>query len=183
MCIRDRFEPVYPLTAGITQKLVAKAVAGALQRTPALPEWIDGPLLLREGWPDWNSALRAMHTPKSASDLAFTAPARQRLAYDELFAHQLTLALARATLRRAKGQVTRGTGALQAKVLKSLPYAPTGAQTRALAEIAGDMENPLRMNRLLQGDVGAGKTLVAFLALLIAVEAGGQGVMLSLIHI
>ena len=173
------FEPVYPLTAGITQKLVAKAVAGALQRTPALPEWIDGPLLLREGWPDWNSALRAMHAPKTAADLAFTAPARQRLAYDEMFAHQLTLALARATLRRAKGQVTRGTGALQAKVLKSLPYAPTGAQTRALAEIAGDMENPLRMNRLLQGDVGAGKTLVAFLALLIAVEAGGQGVMMA----
>ncbi|GAB1478985.1 ATP-dependent DNA helicase RecG [Paracoccaceae bacterium] len=173
------FEPVYPLTAGITQKLVAKAVAGALQRTPMLPEWIDGPLLAREGWPDWNSALREMHAPKAAADLAFTAPARQRLAYDEMFAHQLTLALARATLRRAKGQVTRGTGELQAKVLKSLPYAPTGAQTRALAEIAQDMENPLRMNRLLQGDVGAGKTLVAFLALLIAVEAGGQGVMMA----
>lgn len=173
------FEPVYPLTAGVTQKLVAKAVAGALQRTPTLPEWIDGPLLAREGWPDWNSALREIHAPKSAADLAFTAPARQRLAYDEMFAHQLTLALARATLRRAKGQVTRGTGELQAKVLKSLPYAPTGAQTRALAEISQDMENPLRMNRLLQGDVGAGKTLVAFLALLIAVEAGGQGVMMA----
>ncbi|NTT85704.1 ATP-dependent DNA helicase RecG [Tabrizicola fusiformis] len=173
------FEPVYPLTAGITQKLVAKAVAGALRRVPELPEWIDGPLLAREGWPGWNRALCEIHAPAGAADLALTAPARQRLAYDEMFAHQVTLALARATLRRAKGQVTRGNGVLQAKVLKSLPYAPTGAQTRALAEIAQDMENPLRMNRLLQGDVGAGKTLVAFLALLIAVEAGGQGVMMA----
>lgn len=173
------FEPVYPLTAGLTQKLVAKAVEGAMARLPALPEWIDGPLLVREGWPGFAEALRAVHAPEGPADLAFTAPARQRLAYDELFAHQLTLALARATQRRAKGQPTRGTGALQAKVLASLPYAPTGAQTRALAEIAQDMEAPLRMNRLLQGDVGAGKTLVALLALLIAVEAGGQGVMMA----
>ncbi|MBE0553244.1 MAG: ATP-dependent DNA helicase RecG [Rhodobacteraceae bacterium] len=173
------FEPVYPLTAGLTQKLVAKAVEGAMARLPALPEWIDGPLLAREGWPGFAEALRAVHAPEGPADLAFTAPARQRLAYDELFAHQLTLALARATQRRAKGQPTRGTGALQAKVLASLPYAPTGAQARALAEIAQDMEAPLRMNRLLQGDVGAGKTLVALLALLIAVEAGGQGGMMA----
>ena len=173
------WEPVYPLTAGITQRVIAKAAEASLARAPSLPEWIDGPLLAREGWPDWQSALRAAHAPEGAADLAFTAPARQRLAYDELFAHQITLALARSQLRRAKGQVTRGTGALQAKVLKSLPYTPTAAQTRALGEIALDMESPLRMNRLLQGDVGAGKTLVAFLALLTAVEAGGQGVMMA----
>lgn len=173
------FEPVYPLTAGVTQKLVAKAVAGALARTPDLGEWIDGPLLAREGWPGWRAALLAAHGPQGAADLAPTHPARQRLAYDELLAHQLTLALARATLRKQKGLPTVGTGALQARVLASLPYAPTGAQTRALREIAQDMELPLRMNRLLQGDVGAGKTLVAFLALLIAVEAGGQGALMA----
>jgi ATP-dependent DNA helicase RecG len=173
------WEPVYPLTAGITQRVVSKAAEASLARTPALPEWIDGPLLAREGWPDWQTALRAAHAPQGTGDLAFTAPARQRLAYDELFAHQITLALARSQLRRQKGQITRGSGMLQAKVLKSLPYAPTSAQTRALSEIALDMENPLRMSRLLQGDVGAGKTLVAFLALLIAVEAGGQGVMMA----
>jgi ATP-dependent DNA helicase RecG len=173
------FEPVYPLTAGVTQKLVAKAVAGALARTPDLAEWIDGPLLAREGWPGWRAALLAAHGPQGAADLAPTHPARQRLAYDELLAHQLTLALARATLRRQKGLPTVGTGVLQARVLASLPYAPTGAQTRALREIAQDMEAPLRMNRLLQGDVGAGKTLVAFMALLIAVEAGGQGALMA----
>jgi len=173
------FEPVYPLTAGITQKQVAKAVASTLARAPRLPEWIDGPLLAREGWPDWATAIRKVHGPESPADLAPTDPARQRLAYDELFAHQLTLSLARAAMRRGKGQVTRGTGVLQKKVLASLPYRPTGAQTRAVAEIAQDMESPLRMNRLLQGDVGAGKTLVGFLSLLIAVEAGGQGVMMA----
>ena len=173
------FEPVYPLTAGVTQKVVAKAVAGALARAPVLPEWIDGPLLAREGWPSWREAVEAVHRPEGAVELAPTHPVRQRLAYDELLAHQLTLALARATLRKQKGLPTVGDGALRAKVVASLPYALTGAQARAVGEIAGDMEGPFRMNRLLQGDVGAGKTLVAFLALLIAVEAGGQGVMMA----
>jgi len=173
------FEPVYPLTAGITQKQVAKAVASALARAPALPEWIDVPLKTREGWPDWQVAVTAVHRPRTMADIALTAPYRLRLAYDELFAHQLTLALARATLRRGKGVASRGTGQLQARVLASLPYLATTAQSRALAEIAADMAAPLRMNRLLQGDVGSGKTLVAFLALLVAVEAGGQGVMMA----
>jgi ATP-dependent DNA helicase RecG len=173
------FEPVYPLVAGVTQKLMAKSAAAALVRAPALPEWIDGPLLAREGWPDWRTALTVAHTPKNLADLAFTTPARQRLAYDELFAHQMTLSLARAQLRRGKGVASHGTGRLQAQVLQSLPYKPTSAQTRAVAEIALDMAAPLRMNRLLQGDVGSGKTLVAFLALLIAVEAGGQGVLMA----
>ena len=174
-----RFEPVYPLTAGLGQKQVAKAVAAALDRLPDLPEWIDLPLRQREGWPDWADALRKAHHPDGAADLAPTAPARQRLAYDEMFAHQLTLALARLRVRRGKGRSSRGTGALQRKVLKSLPYEPTTAQVRASAEIAADMASDQRMNRLLQGDVGAGKTLVALLALLVAVEAGGQGVMMA----
>ena len=173
------FEPVYPLTAGVTQKQVAKAAASALARLPDLAEWIDPGQKAREGWPDWADAIRSAHAPSSNADFAMTAPARQRLAYDEFFAHQVTLSLARASLRRAAGRATIGTGRLQAAVLAALPYAPTGAQSRAVAEIAGDLAAPLRMNRLLQGDVGSGKTLVAFLALLIAVEAGGQGVMMA----
>jgi ATP-dependent DNA helicase RecG len=173
------YEPVYPLSAGLTQRVVGKAAQASLTRLPQLAEWIDPGVVLREGWPDWASALRAAHAPSDAGGLAFTHPARQRLAYDELFAHQLTLSIARSRLRRGKGVVTEGTGVLRDKVLKSLPYAPTGAQVRAVAEIAADMAQPLRMNRLLQGDVGAGKTLVAFEALLIAVEAGGQGVMMA----
>ncbi|PJF10718.1 ATP-dependent DNA helicase RecG [Pseudorhodobacter sp. MZDSW-24AT] len=173
------YEPVYPLTAGVTQRVVARAVEGAVARAPDLPEWIDPNLKAREGWPDWRAAVAAVHRPHGAAGLALTDPARARLAYDELFAHQLTLALARVSLRKAKGVVTRGTGRLQARVLDSLPYAPTGAQKRAVAEIAADLAAPVRMNRLLQGDVGAGKTLVAFMALLIVAEAGGQGVMMA----
>ena len=173
------YEPVYPLTAGVTQKLVMKGVDGALARCPVLPEWIDRGLKAREGWPDWHVAVETAHAPQGPAAIALTNPARQRLAYDELFAHQLTLSLARSALRRGKGLSSLGTGGLQLKILATLPYEQTAAQVRAVAEIAGDMVSPLRMNRLLQGDVGSGKTLVAFLALLIAVEAGGQGVMMA----
>ncbi|MDP5366680.1 MAG: ATP-dependent DNA helicase RecG [Paracoccaceae bacterium] len=173
------FEPVYPLTSGVSQKQMFKAAQSALTRLPELAEWIDPAQKQRAGWPDWADAVRAAHGPARAEDLAATAPARERLAYDEMMAHQITLALARARLRRAKGRESHGTGQLQQRVLASLPYAPTGAQMRAIEEIARDMAAAQRMNRLLQGDVGAGKTLVAFLALLVAVEAGGQGVMMA----
>ena len=173
------FEPVYPLAAGITQKLVGKGVAAALDLAPDLAEWVDPGLKAQEGWPGWREALTAVHAPKGLADVAFTALPRQRLAYDELFAHQLTLALARAAMRRGKGRASVGTGALQARILQSLPYQPTSAQSRALSEIAADMAGGLRMTRLLQGDVGSGKTLVALMALLIAVESGGQGVMMA----
>jgi len=173
------FEPVYPLTAGVVQKTMAKAARSALAMAPDLPEWIDEPLRAREGWPAWRKAAETAHAPLSLAEIAATSPARQRLAYDELLAHQITLALARSALRKSKGLVTRGDEALRRKVLGTLPYAPTNAQKRAVAEIAADMADPLKMNRLLQGDVGAGKTLVALMALLIAVEAGGQGVMMA----
>ena len=173
------YEPVYPLHAGITQKVMWKATRSALTLAPELPEWIDPALKKREGWPDWHDALKAVHTPATDADLSPVAPARARLAYDELFAHQVTLALARASIRRAKGRSSVATGDLSDKVLQSLPFAPTGAQTRAIAEIREDLATPLRMNRLLQGDVGSGKTLVALMALLAVVEAGGQGVMMA----
>jgi len=173
------YEPVYPLTAGLTQRAMHKAVAAALDRAPDLAEWIDPALRAREGWPAWRAALRAAHAPTGPADLAATSPARARLAYDEVFAHQLTLALVRARRRAAPGRESRGDGRLVGAVLAGLPYAPTGAQRRAMAEIAADMAQPVRMNRLLQGDVGAGKTLVAMAALLGAVESGGQGVLMA----
>ncbi|MEM6480989.1 MAG: ATP-dependent DNA helicase RecG, partial [Pseudomonadota bacterium] len=173
------FEPVYPLTAGVTQKVMARAVSGALKRRPDLPEWIDPAQCEKAGWPSWDLALDMAHAPETSGDLSPNTPARERLAYDEFMAHQLTLALARAHLRQSHGRSTTGTGARQAKVVAALPYKPTAAQSRALAEIADDMAAPHRMNRLLQGDVGAGKTFVAFMALLIAVEAVGQGVLMA----
>ncbi len=173
------FEPVYPLTGGVTQKTMFKATRAALTRVPDFGEWIDPGQMAQAKWPGFSDAMTRAHCPVSQADLAATSPARTRLAYDELFAHQLTLALARASERRGAGQVSRGTGRLQAKVRADLPYRATGAQERAIAEIAANMAESTRMNRLLQGDVGAGKTLVAFMALLIAVEAGGQGVMMA----
>ncbi|MCA0043834.1 ATP-dependent DNA helicase RecG [Celeribacter litoreus] len=173
------FEPVYPLTAGVTQKVMAKAAEGALTRVPEMEEWVDPALKAREGWPDFSVALSQSHHPLSANEVSATSVARQRLAYDELFAHQITLALARSQVRRGKGYENHGNGRLQSKVLSALPYRPTGAQARAIDEIAADMAEPKRMNRLLMGDVGAGKTLVALMALLVAVEAGGQGAMMA----
>ncbi len=173
------YEPVYPLTAGVSQKVVAKAVAEALDRAPELREWIDPSVRATRGWPDWRSALHVAHAPKSDADALPSTPERTRLAYDELFAHQLTLALARARFRRQKGFTTKGDKRLAARVLSALPYQPTGAQTQAIGEILADMAAPLRMSRLLQGDVGSGKTLVAFMAMLAAVEAGGQAAMMA----
>ena len=173
------FEPVYPLTAGVTQKVMAKAAAAALGGVPDLPEWIDPGVLTEKAWPGWRAALAAAHAPRSEADLSATAPARARLAYDELLAHQATLALARAKRLRAPGRASAGDGALRAKVLAALPFAPTGAQTRAIAEITEDLASDRRVNRLLQGDVGSGKTLVALMAALAVVEAGGQAALMA----
>ncbi|MEX0329733.1 MAG: ATP-dependent DNA helicase RecG [Ruegeria sp.] len=173
------FEPVYRLTQGVTQKTAYKAAQSALARLPDLAEWADPNQIAQKGWPGWAAAIQAAHHPQGADDVAQFAPARERLAYDELLAHQLTLALARQREKKARGVVSVGTGELQRRVLQSLPYRPTAAQDRAIGEIVDDMASTARMNRLLQGDVGAGKTLVAFIALLVAVEAGGQGVMMA----
>ncbi|UWQ23234.1 ATP-dependent DNA helicase RecG [Leisingera aquaemixtae] len=173
------YEPVYSLTHGVSQKTMYKAAQSALSRMPELAEWIDPAQMLRENWPAWHEALQSAHAPQGPDDLSPQSPARARLAYDELFSHQLTLALARQTERKARGIESHATGRLQSRILKALPYRPTNAQARAIEEISADMASPKCMNRLLQGDVGAGKTLVAFMALLVAVEAGGQGVMMA----
>jgi ATP-dependent DNA helicase RecG len=173
------FEPVYPLTEGLSARAMARFAAEAAARAPELPEWLDPAVATPRGWPGWRAAIRALHAPDGPGALAPDAPARQRLAYDELLSHQLALALARAGHRRGKGRPSAGDGRLRARALAALPYAPTAAQTRAAAEIAADMASPHRMNRLLQGDVGAGKTLVAFLSMLAAVEAGGQAALMA----
>ncbi|MEO1293497.1 MAG: ATP-dependent DNA helicase RecG [Pseudomonadota bacterium] len=172
-------EPVYPLTAGLSLKMLGKTLRAALETVPELPEWTDPALLARENWPSWRTAVLALHAPCGAADLDPRHAARRRLAYDEILAHQLALALARSSMKRGKGAPTLGDGHLRQRTLDSLPYAPTGAQTRALREIEADMGSELKMMRLLQGDVGAGKTLVAFLAMLIAVEAGGQAALMA----
>lgn len=172
-------EPVYPLTAGVSLKVMAKAVRGALALVPPLPEWQDPHWLEREKFPSWNEALTAAHAPTCEADIDFSSPARQRLAYDELLANQLALGLVRSRMRDRKGRPIHGDGGLRDQVLKNLPFKLTSSQTMALAEIYGDMGADKRMLRLLQGDVGSGKTLVALMAMLNAVEAGTQGAMMA----
>jgi ATP-dependent DNA helicase RecG len=172
-------EPVYGLTAGLPQRVVQKAVAAALARLPTLPEWLDPGLMRQRGWPSWGEALAAAHAPESERDLSPESLARQRLAYDELLAGQLAIALVRAHTRRLPGRAIKAAGKLRQKVMNALPFALTGSQRQALAEIAGDMASASRMLRLLQGDVGSGKTVVALLAMLDAIEAGGQAALMA----
>jgi ATP-dependent DNA helicase RecG len=172
-------EPVYPLTAGLTPRLVQRAVGAAIERVQALPEWIDPALRERRGWPLWDAALRRAHAPENEADLSPTTAARERLAYDEIFASQLAVALARARRHRQKGRALVGTGALTDRVEAALGFQLTGAQRLAIAEIAAEMAEPRRMMRLLQGDVGSGKTVVALLAMLTAVETGGQAALMA----
>jgi ATP-dependent DNA helicase RecG len=172
-------EPVYPLTAGLTGKVVAKAVRSALQKLPDLPEWLDPAHQRVQGWPAWRDALLVAHRPEREADLLPTTPPRCRLAYDELLASQLAVALVRAQQRRLPGRPTRGDGRLREKALAALPFDLTTSQRQAVAEIESDMASAQRMLRLLQGDVGSGKTVVALLAMLIAVEAGAQAALLA----
>ncbi len=163
-------EPVYRLSEGLTQPKVAGLVEQALARAPELPEWIESSQLDKEGWPTWRDALVLAHKGESAL-------ARDRLAYDELLANSLALMLVRADNRKRKGQPLKGDGRHRSKL--DLPFPLTGAQKRSIVEIEGDMAQETPMLRLLQGDVGAGKTVVALEAMLIAVEAEAQAALLA----
>ncbi|ODS99968.1 MAG: ATP-dependent DNA helicase RecG [Erythrobacter sp. SCN 62-14] len=163
-------EPVYRLSDGLTQPRMTGLVAQALARLPELPEWIEPGQLAQKGWPIWRDAIHLAHSREHPE-------ARERLAYDELLANSLALLLVKAEGRRRKGQALVGDGALRAKL--ALPFALTGAQARSIAEIEGDMAQDAPMLRLLQGDVGAGKTVVALNAMLIAAEAGKQAALLA----
>lgn len=169
------FEPVWPLTAGLFAGHLRAALAEALARLPTLPEWHDPALLGREAWPGFGAALRALHQPREPPATA----ARTRLAYDELLAHQVAIAWLRRRERQRAGRALTGDGALRARALARFGHPMTASQTAALAEIDADLAAPRRMLRLLQGDVGSGKTLVAALAMLRAVEAGAQAAMMA----
>jgi ATP-dependent DNA helicase RecG len=172
-------EPVYGLTEGLTARPMAKAVRGAVEKMPALPEWQDPAFVKQRQWDGFNASLLTAHNPVHDSDLEPTTPARQRLAYDELLANQLALLLIRANLRGLRGRAVISTGALKAKAIAALPFALTDPQLQVLAEIEQDMGSEKRMLRLLQGDVGSGKTVVALLAMLGAVEAGLQAALMA----
>ncbi len=168
-------EPVWGLTAGLFPRVIARAMNGALTRLPGLPEWQEASILKSRGWPGFSEALHALHQPKSVPD----DKPRRRLAYDELLARQLAFALVRTRRIRKAGRALTGDGHLRAAALAKFGHQPTEAQIKVLAEIDADLAAPYRMLRLLQGDVGSGKTLIAILAMLRAVESGAQAALLA----
>ncbi|ODN70437.1 ATP-dependent DNA helicase RecG [Methylobrevis pamukkalensis] len=172
-------EPVYPLTEGIGLKLLHRILGDGLSRLPALPEWQDGELMRRQSFPPFAEALKALHAPEGPEDVDPAGPAWRRLAYDELLAGQLALALVRASLRKAAGRPRPGSGRLTKQLRAALPFALTGAQERAIADVAADLAGPVRMIRLVQGDVGSGKTMVALFAAATVIEAGGQAAFMA----
>jgi ATP-dependent DNA helicase RecG len=187
-------EPIYGATEGLTSRIIGKLAGAALERVPELPEWQDRAWLARQNFPSFAQALAAEHrpeappdaepeagtpTPEASAEAEARAPSRRRLAYDELLASQLALALVRSRMRRAPGRENVGDGAIAGALEAALPFALTGAQVRALAEIRGDMGSGRRMLRLLQGDVGSGKTAVALLAMASAVEARRQAALMA----
>lgn len=171
-------EAVYPATAGLPSRTVRRLALEALAKAPEPPEWLDPAWRMKQGWPHWREALTAAHGPKAASDVSPQTPARRRLAYDELLAHQLALAQRKAG-RRAQPAVRIEPSDLAAKVEADLPFGLTGAQIRSLSEIRGDLASGERMTRLLQGDVGAGKTVVAMLAMADVAAAGRQSALMA----
>lgn len=169
-----QLEPVYPLTSGITLQTLRKAISQILPLVPDLPEWQDPNWLKKNGWPDWKTAALLAHSPKVTQDVSPNAIARQRLAYDELLANQITLTLIRRNKQIIAGQKVSGDGHLRRAFLEQLPFALTPGQASAVKEITADLEDDKRMLRLVQGDVGSGKTFVAMMAMLQTVEAKKQ---------
>jgi len=170
-------EPLYPLTAGLSQKFAGKVVRSSLEvfeKLNEFEEWLDPAFLAQQSWESFGHCLRTLHKPVHAVDIRSESPISRRLAYDELFAKQLAIALVRESTRRANGRVLQHSGTYVDDVLNAAPFKPTDAQSRAFEEIKKDMQSPFRMARLLQGDVGAGKTFVAALAAAYAAEAGVQ---------
>src|SRR5262249_57253125 len=172
-------EPVYPLTEGLGANSVRKAVDGALTKLRLLPEWQDTAWLAARHWPAFADALRSLHRPAVPDDVLPDSAAWSRLAFDEFLAGQLALALVRAHARRQGGHRNVGDGAKRARVTDALPYSLTPSQRRAVGEIVADLGKPQRMLRLLQGDVGSGKTVVALLAAAAVIEAGRQAALMA----
>ncbi|MDX2201903.1 MAG: ATP-dependent DNA helicase RecG [Hyphomicrobiaceae bacterium] len=172
-------EPVYPLTAGLSGKILIKAARQGLERVPQFAEWQEPTWLAARGWPDFATALSRIHKPEDAADISPGSGPCQRLAYDELLAGQLALALVRQNLKSQKGRAISGRGHIRARIAKALPFGLTRSQHQALREIEEDIGAPHRMLRLLQGDVGSGKTVVALMSMAIAVEAGAQAALMA----
>ena len=172
-------QPTYRLTAGLSPKVMGKAMAAMLETLPELPEWLTETALRDRAWSDWRTALKQAHSPQTEDDLSPMATARQRLAYDEILANQLVVALTRARRRQLTARRIAGNGRISNAIEAALPFSLTASQHQAVADIRADLASDHQMLRLLQGDVGSGKTVVALLAMATAIEAGTQTALMA----
>ena len=172
-------EPVYPLTSGLSSKALAKLVRQAVEAVPDLPEWIGAETMTQRKWPTFSAAMHSVHLPANPDEAQLWSPARQRLAYDEYLAGQLTLQLIRSSMVSARGVPRTFTGDITSRLAAALPFALTDGQKQALEEIRADLSAPDRMSRLLQGDVGSGKTVVALMAMAAMAESGAQSTLMA----
>ena len=172
-------EPIYPMTAGLSPKALQKAIANALPTLPLLTEWHDEALIKKQKWDNWNKCMLSLHNPKSSNDILPSSPTRARLAYDEALAKQLAMQIVRQRFKKKKGISFSCSESLRKQLLSAIPFALTGAQELALKDINNDMSEPKRMLRLLQGDVGSGKTIIAFATLLNVIADGYQGALMA----
>lgn len=171
-------EPIYPLTGGVSNKQLLWIMREALSQAPALPEWCDAHWIRKQAWPSWKAAIKKAHRPESLQEIG-ASPARSRLAYDELLANQLALNFARQRVRKQSGTVIEEGGELIKKLEAALPFQLTQGQREVIAEVDADMRSGARMVRLLQGDVGSGKTMVALMAMARVVAAGKQAALMA----
>ena len=172
-------EAIYPGTAGLAQKTLQKSIRAAIAKLPQIPEWTDRQLLARENWPGFGAALTKLHKPRDGLDLDPASQHRRRLAHDEFLAGQLALALTRERMRKSGGIAWKFNGTLSEKIRAAFHHPLTPSQTKAIAEIRADLSKPERMLRLLQGDVGSGKTIVALLAAASVIEGGAQAAIMA----
>jgi ATP-dependent DNA helicase RecG len=172
-------EPVYPLTHGLSAKALTKLTRHVLDTLPELPEWIPGPILKQFNWPDFRTAMLSVHAPNAPNDGELWGPARMRLAYDEYLAGQLALMIVRSQLVSARGIARQFSGEITDRVTAALPYTLTEGQQAAVEDIRKDLASPERMSRLIQGDVGAGKTVVALMAMAAVAESGAQSTLMA----
>ncbi len=172
-------EPIYPLTHGLSSKALRKIVQQVVSDLPKLPEWINKSRLQQNLWPSFDEAMKSVHTPKTPQEAQISSPARMRLAYDEYLAGQISLQIIRSTLVKEKGESRIFTGELTKKLESALPFTLTKGQQVAIKEILGDLSGKDKMSRLLQGDVGSGKTIVALMAMAAMAESGAQSALMA----
>ena len=172
------FEPVYPLTAGLSNKQLLKIMTDAQRMIPDLPEWIDEGYLKQQQWSPWKSSFEHIHRPESLEETLPSSALRQRVAYDEALAGQLALAITRKRLKRAHKPPLAAGGAMVKAIVEQLPFTLTAAQQLAWKEIEDDLCSGERMLRMLQGDVGSGKTVLALLAMVRMAESGQQSALM-----